>query len=87
MNNTMPDLAAFQREYEEKKKSFKTFKGALREVVYEHGPRFFKDEKGTIMFAYRSSASAEFVRKAIEEDKKQYPETWKAFIGFKPRKD
>ncbi len=87
MSNAMPDLAAFQREYEEKKKSFKTFRGAEREVKFENGARFYKDDKGTAMFAYRSSANAEFVRKATDADKKQYPEEWKAFVGLKPRKD
>lgn len=87
MSNTMPDLAAFQREYEEKKKSFKAFRGAPREVVYEPGARFFKDEKGAVMFAYRSSAGTEFVAKVSDALKTQYPGAWKAFMGIKPRKD
>jgi hypothetical protein len=87
MSNAMPDLAAFQREYEEKKQSFKTFHGAPKEVKFELGARFYKDEKGVVMFSYRADVASEFVRKVTDADKKQYPEEWKAFVGLKPRKD
>lgn len=82
-----PDLASFQREYEDKKRSFTTFKGNQTEVAFTPGARFYRDGKGDVMFAYKSSAVSEFVSKATDEQKAAWPKEWAAFRGLKPRKE
>lgn len=82
------DLDRFQDEYAEKMAAFRNYKAPTREVKFEMEAKFYKDEKtGNVMLSARTDPKSEFVRKATDADKKQYPDAWKAFVGLKPRKD
>ena len=84
---TEAQLAAYRKESQEKLASYRGFRNETPEVVFEKGARFFKNDKGDVMFAYKTSAVSEFVSKATDEQKAAWPKEWAAFRGLKPRKD
>lgn len=87
MSLTKEQLDAYRKESAEKLASYRGFRNEQPEVKFEKGARFYKNEKGDVMFAYKASAVQEFVSKATDAQKAAWPKEWQQFRGLKPRKD